>query len=665
MTVSPYHSVYGVRLLAVCLVLICTINSPARGDAEIPVAAKPFAQASITPDYGVAGEYGSWTLHLRLNETLDTGGVLRAEFPDVWFSGPRNSANRLQSTDPKGDFYVSADCSNSGVEIKAEIESETDQWLVKHSKNSLDCRSERYVFVIRVTLTRGQAAAGDEIRVVLGDRSHGSAGYRAGVVSTEPLPVQIAADLAGDGSFQRLPDPPKIEIRPGAAVDMLLVLPSQAVAGQSSQGLLSVIDKEANAVAHEVVADLSLLTGEADIPKEVRIPPRQGFVRFSFTPSRTGVIRIKARAVAQELETRSNPCETFDSPPGENILWGDLHSHTHYSWDGVGYNPFEYARDVSGLDFYAKTDHAISPDGEWTRGLGPQNWDEYNRETDRYNDPPRFTAIHAYECSLGRPYGHHNVYFKNEPGALVPNTGATLVKLWSALQKGQALTIPHHTGKFPAGIDFSIHDPELRRNIEIYSGHGLSEEYNPQGPLSFENSLFTSDAKSLRDPSYVQDAWRMGLQLSAIASSDDHRAHPGQLQYGLAAVMAPANSREDVFNALYNRRTYAVCGERIILRFLLNGAAMGSTVIAAPDPRIVVEAHGSDLIEWVEVLRLRAGDDDFSVIHRDEPAALDYRLEWTDACAASPGAVYYVRLRQVNQVRGRAVMAWSSPIWLQ
>jgi len=94
------------------------------------------------------------------------------------------------------------------------------------------------------------------------------------------------------------------------------------------------------------------------------------------------------------------------------IYWGDLHSHTHYSFDGVGHNNFEYARYTSGLDFYAMTDHS-SPEG-----IGPNTpevWAECSALVDKYHDPGKFVTLHAYECSLGPPYGHHNVFFRGRP----------------------------------------------------------------------------------------------------------------------------------------------------------------------------------------------------------------------------------------------------------
>ena len=239
----------------------------------------------------------------------------------------------------------------------------------------------------------------------------------------------------------------------------------------------------------------------------------------------------------------------FEDAPAERIYWGDLHSHTRYSWDGVGDGVFEYARDVSGLDFHAVTDHSRSVDAEFTRGLGPAVWHDYMDATDEHYEPGVFVTLHAYEASFPAPYGHHNVYFRGSPSLPLSPDRVTLPELWRVLEAGEALTIPHHTGKFPQPISVDDHDPEFRRNFEIYSAHGLSELFDPSHPLAFEQSDFTNASTSARDGLFAQDAWARGLMLSTIAASDDHRAHPGQPHWGLAAVTAPGLTREAVFDA--------------------------------------------------------------------------------------------------------------------
>lgn len=620
--------------------------------------------SEVYPQEGTAGQYGSWTVTYTIGKSgIATGGGIRVQLPDEWHSGQRNSANRLQTKEPQGNHYITGRSSRHDVKTKTIVESEADDILIKHEKVSLDGRTERYVFVVRVLLVEGELREGDTLSVTYGDRSGGSAGYRASAISTRPLPILIAVDNDGDGQFMRLKDTPEITARPGSANEIWMTLPSQAVIGRSVQGLIAVVDQYSNAVDHAVELQLAQHSGVAEFPSELLIDPATGFVRFDITAQESGVVRLRVRVGDLELEAVSNPMRVTETESQANIYWGDLHSHSHFSWDGVGQQNFEYARNIAGLDFYAMADHSFFPESPTLlRGLSDATWDQYVALAEEHNDPPRFVTIQAYECSFGAPYGHQNVYFRDKPGILEFPGRTSLPELWERLQEGDALTVPHHTGKFPKDLDFSIQNEELRRNFELYSGHGLSETYNPSHPLAFEQSLFTWDSKSLKQPSNLQDAWTAGQILSTIASSDEHFSHPGQPQYGLAAVRVPDLTRNSVFQGLYDRHTYATTGARIILDFSIDGTQMGQTVSVKTQPNISIAVIGTDEIDWVELLRYQDGDGSFQVIRRWQPDAWEFSVSLEDR-DFKPGAMYYTRMKQKHRIRNRAVMAWSSPIW--
>ena len=652
-------------------------------------------RASITPDNGIAGQFGSWTISYEAGrQGIKTGGGIKIELPDAWYAGLRNSTTRLQTSDPADNNYITANISNSGVTVQTIVEGEEKALLPKWDRPSLDDRTERYVFVVRVVVKKGRVKKGDVISVVFGDRTGGSAGYLAGAIATPPQPVMIALDRNGNNKFKLLKILPKLTIHPGVARYMQVILPSQAVVGKSLKGRISLVDGNANAVNHTAVFRLYQKTGRAIFPAAVKMMPNRGYVEFSVTPRQTGVLRLRVRSGNFPLEAISNPVVVTKAEPEEKIYWGDIHSHTHFSWDGVGDQNFYYARFIAGLDFYAMSDHSFAPrskeeqakgrgkfgsfapaqsvesgkelaqEVKLSRGLNKSTWAKYSALTDRKNDPGHFVTLLAYEDSMGVPYGHRNVYFRDKPAVLAYPGRTSLPQLWNMLERGNALTIPHHTGKMPVGIDFSIHNKDFERNIEIYSGHGLSEEYDPDNPLAFEHILFSSDARSVK-PSYgqyAQDAWKKGLKLSTIASSDNHHSHPGQPQYGLTAVRGSALDRNDIFQGLYNRQTYGTTGARIILDFHVDDVAMGQTGIVSMTPAIKINIVGTDEIDWVELLRYQEGDQDFNVIKRWQPMAWEADIVYRDD-SHKPGAIYYYRVRQKYKIRGRAVMAWSSPIW--
>ena len=225
-------------------------------------------------------------------------------------------------------------------------------------------------------------------------------------------------------------------------------------------------------------------------------------------------------------------------PPERRIWWGDLHSHTDVSGDGIGTgeDAHEYARHVAGLDFYSRTDH----NSYFEDGTLPGDFTEYVRISDESDAPGEFVALNGYEVSFGSPYGHHNVYFRDRPVQVGDPSSTTLPEIWKALEGRRALTIPHHTLKMPAVVDWTGDENEAqRRNFEIYSAHGLSEEFDPYHPLAIEQSLFTNASASQRTGMWAQRAWENGLRLSTIAASDDHRAQPGLPHHGLAAGPEP------------------------------------------------------------------------------------------------------------------------------
>lgn len=648
-------------IFAATLLHVLALSAATRPEAAmIPGAAS--GSVGIAPGWGVSGEYGTWTVTLAVGQGgIASGGGIRVQLPDAFHAGERNSANRLQATEPQSPHFVSAGCSRAGVKVRAIVESETDKKLVKHAKASLDGRYERYVFVVRVLVEEGALKSGDTISVIYGDTSGGSPGMLAGAVATGPLPVLVAIDAAGDSQFKLTQSPAMIRTIAGAPVEALCHAPSSATGGNDIELLASMLDRQFNPALAAETFDISVLTGKAKHPKSATVAEK-GFARFTVTPFAEGALRIKLVGRTTGLTAVSNPVDVTGKPMIRSLFWGDLHSHTDYSWDGVGNDSFNYARNVTGLDFYAMSDHSMVPQKQGTRGLGRHNFQEYIARTEAENQPGKLVTLHAYECSFGRPYGHHIVYFRDKPTVLMFPSENTLEEMWRALDEGHAITIPHHTGKFPGGVDFGHHDERFRRAFEIYSGHGLSEVYNPAHPLSFEHSKFTSDARSLPAPTFAQDAWIRGLRLGTIASSDDHRAQPGQPHYGLVAVSANELTRHSVFDALHARRSYGTSGSKIVLDFRLNGAEMGSQVECKSSPNLFIRALGTDTIKSVELLRWQQPDKKFQTIKEWKPGALDFRIEFTDE-TFQLDAIYYARVTQEKPVRGLTAMAWSSPIW--
>jgi hypothetical protein len=222
-------------------------------------------------------------------------------------------------------------------------------------------------------------------------------------------------------------------------------------------------------------------------------------------------------------------------------------------------------------------------------------------------------------------------------------------------------------------------NPKLRPLIEIYSHHGLSEYYAPQHPLSYKVLHKAGRQELASGPHYAQDAWAAGEILGVIASSDDHSARPGLPFKGLAAVYAQELTRDAIFDALKNQRTYGTTGQRILLQFEINGYMMGSRIVMARGrhPEIRVAVGGTDDLDFIEVLRWNSasgrrefGHPVFEIIRRETGRGNQNAFKFIDSTYVG-SSIYYVRVKQKRDTFDswrsiyRQVWAWSSPIWVK
>jgi hypothetical protein len=149
-----------------------------------------------------------------------------------------------------------------------------------------------------------------------------------------------------------------------------------------------------------------------------------------------------------------------------------------------------------------------------------------------------------------------------------------------------------------------------------------------------------------------------------VSGSDNHSGQPGQPHFGLTAVKVTELTRESVFAAIAQRRTYATTGERIYLEFSLGGVAMGGETTAADRVTGEVLIAAPRELKYVEVVRLRLGETTWETLARwDDPGVL-LEAQIEDVLGGVE-VVYYLRAELVGETVGRVARAWSSPIWIE
>ncbi len=567
-----------------------------------------------------AGERGRWRLVYEAGEPgIAEGGMLFLQVsPFFGWSTPQT----FDSTRP-GFTLVSTQA--EGVRLEA---SNVDQHLL----------------AVRI---EGRALlAGEQIRIEYGA---GPAYARVDRFAERETRFWIAVDGDGDGVRELIADSPTIDIDPGPAARMVLLLPSSAGPGDTVELTLTVLDRNGNAFV-DVDGEFELVvTGTATIQPSIQLENTDaGWRRIPLQVQGEGIVRVRAVG-PHGLEAESNPLAVASS--AARILWADLHGHSHYS-DGTGTpeDYFRYARDIAALDVVALTDH----DHYGIRALAthPEMWEEIQRNVRDFHEPGTFVTLLGYEWT-NWIHGHrHVLYFRDEGdvlSALDPQYESPDL-LWDALGGQEALTFAHHSAGGPIGIDWNIvPDPVLEPVTEIVSVHGSSEAEDSPG------LIYSPIAGN-----FVRDILDHGYRLGFIGSGDSHDGHPGLAHMaspngGLAAILSEDRTREGVLEALRARRVYATNGPRIVLRTSLAGHRMGTILTEwgeRAELRCVVVAEKE--IDHVDLIQ------DGHVVESISGSGARFMSFEREVKGLESGSYLYVRVIQID---GGA--AWTSPFFFE
>jgi hypothetical protein len=413
----------------------------------------------------------------------------------------------------------------------------------------------------------------------------------------------------------------------------------------------------------------------------------------------------------------------------------DIHGHTGFS-DGYGL-PEEYfytARHINNLDFTAITDHA-----EWINRfqsyliIGPGEKSLWDMTIDAVNEnyePGRFTTILGFEWT-SREYGHRNACFRDTVNVPSEPLGYgrynTPQDLWDELSQYDAITIPHHTMRLTDLIDTSYQNNEIERLVEIHSKWGASEwPYTDYEPMR-DYVLYPWLRKFAQGHS-VPDMLNQNFIIGMVGSTDTHQGLPGSTTkdeprgiifdpktnpipvtvgdfielleqgytidhreppYGgcgaIMAVFSQDLTREDIWDSMYNRHTYASTGARALLYFLIrdtadtgNMAIMGDEIYIDGNPEILVYVAGEygSIIE--QILLIKNG----RVITAKMNDQKDVILQFVDRDYDGTPSYYFLRVVEKQSeflnhdddyeydkwwnVIGYQLreLLWSSPIWV-
>lgn len=511
---------------------------------------------------------------------------------------------------------------------------------------------------------------GDEIAITLGSEGPVNPSF-APVASTDEFTFLLLIDPTGKSHYQKVPAHNSLKILPGPPAAVELIAPSSAKAGQPIPITLRLKDSLGNIASpsEQLLINIGLYNSE-DISNQITIDfnPEEPGWKKALGPiiNERGIVRLAAASPYSVLPTLSNPIRLYDELPEKQWFWGDLQGHSQMSdGTGSGESYYQTASGPGALDFATLSDH------DWQ--ITEEEWRLIQELCHSRYQPGVFVPLLSWEYSPG---ANRVIFYKgcgDSPGTDFAGTKLMWdveyndqpLMSWSKDKAGQtifdfgdindiyhthadkeALVIPHTSATWEAGNDWDNHDPHLVRLVEIYSAHGSSEAAD-------------SDRK-VRDwveRGSVRRALGRGYKLGFIASGDSHDGKPGCCLWGpqpggLTALLAPKLDRDSIWEALYQRNVYATTGARILLSFSANETPMGQSTVLDGFPRINIEAHGTAVIEKVDLI---SGGE---VIHTFYPEALDFTTAFIDG-EFSGQDYYYIRLVQAD-----GEMAWSSPVWV-
>lgn len=321
----------------------------------------------------------------------------------------------------------------------------------------------------------------------------------------------------------------------------------------------------------------------------------------------------------------------------ERVQWGDVHQHAYYG-DGRGTPAanYEYAISTSCLDFCSVAPHqeaVFAPGWSHVPEAPPQTgWEEMIEAVDKYNGDELVTILGSEAGSLARVAAHMNAYYLDHRNR--PEMERIAGRWWELPERphlesyvqyldelersmGEFLLLPHaHARGGPAMFDLPTR-PAYQTNVEICSVHGVFEEFY---------------ARWLEYGHYVGVHGSGDNHMTSTGAGNPGWHYPNT--NGLAAAWGMSHSRRAIWDAIRDRKTYAVTGnQRIFLDVVMAGERAGSIVVGdtaqhGRAPRTLsVEAAGTAPVMRIDVLR------NGKVVHAVRPELRDHRvlrIVWTD-----------------------------------
>lgn len=524
-----------------------------------------------------------------------------------------------------------------------------------------------------------EVKSGDTFSIFIGttDKNKDVNGNRAQTNIQRRRPFHLFIDPKGKGDY-REPEVFSLDVRGGKLSNIRIVVPSIVSKNKRFDVMVRFEDLFGNLTSNAPEGTLIELSYEhlrENLSWRLFVP-ETGFINLpNLYFNEPGIYKIQLKNAQTGEKFYSAPIKCF-SENDKNMYWGLLHGESERvdSTENIE-SCLRHFRDERSLQFFATSSF------ESVEETSNDIWKTISAQVAEFNEEGRFTTFLGFQW-----FGSETdeglrqiIYAKDSKPILRKKDTKTniLKKIYKSHTPKEILSIPSFTMGKGFQTNFKDYSPDFERVVEIYNAWGSSECTVKEGnlrPIRIDGKKGVLET----DEGSIRKALNRNCRFGFVAGGLDDRGifnefyESDQVQYspGLTAILAPEQSRDTLFQALYNRSCYATTGERIIIGFAIAGAHMGKELNTKAKPGLVFNRHitgyvaGTSNIKEITIIRNGVA------IHTIHPKDyyLDFTFDDTEPLAKilldspddrPPFVYYYLRVLQADGHIG-----WSSPIWI-
>lgn len=614
--------------------------------------------AYTEPKKAYAGQVGTWKFVYSPSSTLPKGTMLKFDIGsfgrDFEWQIPETSTRK------KSNIIWMATAEKKMISAKAVMDETHNRPL--------------FEFVLPHDLEEGE-----NLCIFMGSPDPATSstnGSQAQTHTSRRKPFYLHIDPKGKGNYKET-EPFYMDVRGGMLKKINPIVPSIVNKNERFNIVIRFEDEHSNLTGlapEDTLIELSYEKLRENISWKLFVP-ETGFITLpNLYFNETGLYRLQLKNLKDGSVFLSPPIKCYTGNP-LSAYWGTFHSEsTMYDSSKNIESSLRFNRDEKSLQFFGVSSFESEEETPTT------TWKNISTFISEFNEDDRFVAYLGCQWQgEDKVEGLRQFVFSKDGKSILRKNeqkSSQLKKIYRSHGPKELLSIPMFTMGSKTVYDFQNFDPEFERAVEIYNAWGSSEctaaEGNPK-PITCKGK------KGIKEKAEgsIRKALNKNCRFAFVAGGYDDRGafkdliESEQVQYtpGTTAILATAQTREALFQAIDKKATVATTGPRILVDFSVAAQPIGSQLNTAEKPGLAYNRHinidivGTDVIKEVlvirngeEFLRFNPNKEQFNVEHDDLTPITDNLLKGADGVLFQ---YFYVRVLQED-----GHMAWSSPIWV-